>query len=227
MNKAASYISGFLLSIVLVLALSAPTLAQSIDRYWTVKISKPAPVTTSSTVNLDYIVFSTVSGDTFDVVLLNNGSSTGRVDTVVSTGKGGDSGRFTINNVPNGSYTYSILKKNTADGSSQVSDSATFTVNTPDARAVAVSSGSNGTNVTAASQNTTANGTQVTTAATTAQPEAIAAITETSSAQAGTDVQGASSNNTRNFTIATLLLFALVGGSLWYGITRYIDRNET
>ena len=226
-TKIATVLTTLTLTIVMVILTAATVSAQSVDRYWTVKISKPAPVTTSSTINLDYIVFSTVAGDTFDVILLNNGSSTGRVDTIVSSGKGGDSGRFTINNVPDGTYTYSVLAKNTADGSSQVSDAAPFTVNTPDARVAAVTSTNGTTNATVASQNTTSTGAEVTAVATTATPEAITGITETSSAEAATNVEGASNNNTRNFTIASLGLLVLIGASLWYGITRYIDRNET
>jgi hypothetical protein len=213
-----SIVSAVFLSIALLLTVSTVQ-AQSIDRYWTVKISKPAPVMTSSTINLDYIVFSTVSGDTFDVTLLNNGSSTGIVQTLVSTGKGGDSGRFTVNNVPEGTYGYSVLAKNTADGSSQVSDSSSFTVNLPDSQTVVASNVNGETNVTAVRTNTTANGTEVATAVTTG-------LTETSSAQANTAVQGASDNNSRNFTIAGLLLLALAGGAVWYGISNYLNKKD-
>lgn len=214
--------------IMLLAATSSTTLyAQSID--WKVTVSQPAKVITSSSFNLDYAIMTVHGGQTFDVYLLNNGTPvSGYVQTVVTTAeKLGATGRFSLSGVPEGTYSYSVLAKNITEENEQLSDAAPFSVNLPDTQTIVVSSNgssttqSSDTDVTIARTNTTANGSDVTAVATTAD-----GITDTLSTDTITDVAG-TSNNARNFTIAGIALFALVIGTAWYGVTKFLDNRET
>lgn len=107
-------------------ATSVAASAQSVPRYWTVKLSSPS-AQVSKTFNLDFQVASTIADDSFVVTLYQNGVNTGQTVNVASTGKGGDSGRFTVTVPTSGAYSYYVSAVNTSDEGSE-KQSATVNV---------------------------------------------------------------------------------------------------
>jgi hypothetical protein len=205
-----------LIAAVVVLSISAVTYAQTM--FWQLDVSTPTFTQQTSTFNLDYHVLSTEATDAFTVELKANGTVI-ETQNVSTGGKFGYNGRFVRSNVPEGTYTYTVKAVRTADSSVQETAPKTVSVDVPDARVVTATA-------------TTANGNTATAVAATTNPAASATgaanatpITQTASAQSDTEVKGAS-NRTRNFTIAGLLLLALAGGAIWYGISNYLNKKD-
>ena len=215
-------IAALFVAAIIVLATSAATNAQTV--YWQFNVSTPTYEQQTSTFNLDYNILSTEQTDAYKVELIANGSVLETQNP--STTKFGLTGRFVRSDVPEGIYTYTVKATRTADNSTQETAPRTVQVNLPEAQVILVPATvapttEEGTTATPA---TTSAGTE---GGTTAPEEEATATptTQTASATTDTDVQGASTR-ARNFTIAGLLLVALVGGTIWYVISSRLNKKD-
>ena len=198
-----------------VLASTNVAMAQS---YWTLEVSSPASVQNNATFNLDYSLLSTEQFQPYTVELVANGANVVEIQNVSTNDKFGYNGRFSINNVPEGSYSYFVKATNNSDNSIQQSSTKNVTVDLPDAKVLVISSTENSsdnqlnnvdrTTLLSNSQNTD-NGQEAT------------AITETSSDTAGTKVEGQQDNNQNNtarnvaLLVAGLAFLLALAGLLW------------
>jgi hypothetical protein len=205
-----------LISTAIVLSITATTYAQSV--FWQLDVSTPTFTQQTATFNLDYNVVSTEANDEFTVELLANGTTI-ESQNVSTSGKYGYNGRFVRSNVPEGTYTYIVKATRSADTTTQQTAPKTVSVDVPDARIVTATT-------------TTPNGNTATAVAATTSPDATATgataitpVTETASTTSATEVKG-TSDTTRNFTIAGLLLLALAGGAIWYGVSNYLNKKD-
>lgn len=117
-------LTSLFLSVLTFVALSTSAMAAP-QRFWSVDISEPTAETASRTIKVSYIVQSTILSDSFTVELFENGASKGT--QAVSTGRGGDSGVFSVAIPSTGTYNYQVTATNHGDGNS-TKDSETYQI---------------------------------------------------------------------------------------------------
>lgn len=198
---------------------------------WKLDMFDPAASTTSRIINIEYKVFSTISGDTFSVELFENDAPK---ETQSVTHAYGNSGKFSVNMPTTGTYAYKIKATNIGDlNPTTQTREETKTVQVVDGPAPSV---------TTVFVNNAAGGGQGGGGAQVAAPVAAGQVQgattnagENAADQANDtkpgDVLGASAkttdnnrNRTRNYTIAGLAVLLAAGTGYWYFVFR--KRNE-
>lgn len=234
MTKSISALFSALFVSVVLFATSAITSAAS--TYWSLDVSTPATTQQSSTFNLDYYLAYTDPTDQFTVQLIANGSNVIQTQNAGNNGKYGDSGRFTVKDIPNGTYTYKVKAFMTSNPSnSQTTATRTVTIAVPSATVVVINSGSTSSGSSTSSTSSPDSTTSGTSSASSssaggesnvsedAVASAVDAITETSSDIAATGVEGEQdqgTNDTAKNIAVVLLIAGAIGGVAWLLLSR-------